>query len=410
MVWGASWIYNKVTGSESEKSDTEKTDADADDNAAQSWMSKWWYGDDENDAEATIKENTVEKPLDRTGFLGHLTKKHQQALDSLKYFVFTVNKPMDSNNQKEDKDQTSSDPVLTDEQLKYFTLRFKGKEAKMLCFLRKNDFDVVKSVKAFRQYLIWRWKAKIDEMVAKDMGKLLKNTVIKFCPFNDKKNRPILICQVGLHVPGDYEQSALVAIFVFIMEIIDAKIEAMGEVDQLDLCVIYDDWGYKNIDSNLDKIVLNLGKLYYPGTLGVCRILNPPWIFRGAWKVVSVFIDEKTFSKILMYGPNFKKQIQEGIHLDTLPPILGGTAKMVSIEDYFNRYSCLLKFNKNYYDEKKAKACIALHKKEQAEHDAKHKEDESKESSSSKETSSSSSSVTEVTDKVENLTVNTKQD
>ena len=44
---------------------------------------------------------------------------------------------------------------------------------------------------------------------------------------------------------------------------------------------------------------------YYPETMQKCFVVNAPFIFTGMWAVVKVFLDERTRSKIKIYGEDF---------------------------------------------------------------------------------------------------------
>jgi hypothetical protein len=73
------------------------------------------------------------------------------------------------------------------------------------------------------------------------------------------------------------------------------------------------------------KIATRIAQDYYPEILGKMYILNAGFMFRGIWKVVSMWIDKKTQKKINIISGSGKKELLADIDADKLPEFLGGT-------------------------------------------------------------------------------------
>jgi len=67
---------------------------------------------------------------------------------------------------------------------------------------------------------------------------------------------------------------------------------------------------------------------YYPELADAITIVNAPFGFETAWKVVSLLLDPTSRKKVRILGKDFSKGLEEHSHVDTavLPPFLGGKA------------------------------------------------------------------------------------
>jgi len=102
--------------------------------------------------------------------------------------------------------------------------------------------------------------------------------------------------------------------------------------DENPMCSIVFDmtgFGLSNMDYGLVKYLLEIFRDYYPETLGVCLILNSPWIFRGCWALIKPWLDPKTAKKILFV--NSQSLLEDYLDIDYVPTYLGGNAE---VEEY----------------------------------------------------------------------------
>jgi len=63
---------------------------------------------------------------------------------------------------------------------------------------------------------------------------------------------------------------------------------------------------------------------FYPEQMGRLYIINAPWVFTLAWKIVKPWLNEVTLAKIKVLGSNFPSVLQKDIDAGNLPKVLGG--------------------------------------------------------------------------------------
>ena len=71
---------------------------------------------------------------------------------------------------------------------------------------------------------------------------------------------------------------------------------------------------------------------YYPELLGRMYIINTSSLFSVVWKLIGVFLDEKTKNKIKVLGSNYLPELLKDINIENLPEFLGGNCKCEQIE------------------------------------------------------------------------------
>jgi len=73
------------------------------------------------------------------------------------------------------------------------------------------------------------------------------------------------------------------------------------------------------------KKIIDLSQHAYPEMLGDLYIVNTPWIFSMAWKLVSPWLNEKTLSKIhILPNDRYQALLREAIDPKHIPDFLGG--------------------------------------------------------------------------------------
>lgn len=91
---------------------------------------------------------------------------------------------------------------------------------------------------------------------------------------------------------------------------------------------------------NLD--VKSLGKIFellnshYPERLAGLWFVNAPWIFWGAWRVVSPFVDPATRQKIRFASAapgSAPPELAKAVPPSVLPKAYGGQAELVPVQD-----------------------------------------------------------------------------
>ena len=72
------------------------------------------------------------------------------------------------------------------------------------------------------------------------------------------------------------------------------------------------------------KLAIDIGQDNYPEVMGKMFIVNSPFLFTGAWAVISPFIDAKTRKKISIVGAKYQKELLTHIDPENLPVEYGG--------------------------------------------------------------------------------------
>uniref|UniRef100_K3WSE6 CRAL-TRIO domain-containing protein n=1 Tax=Globisporangium ultimum (strain ATCC 200006 / CBS 805.95 / DAOM BR144) TaxID=431595 RepID=K3WSE6_GLOUD len=78
---------------------------------------------------------------------------------------------------------------------------------------------------------------------------------------------------------------------------------------------------------NYLKPIFDIGQMYYPETLHRLYLINAPFVFYGAWKMIASLIDPETREKIQVFkeGDKFLEAAQShDIPLESIPVYLGG--------------------------------------------------------------------------------------
>ena len=72
------------------------------------------------------------------------------------------------------------------------------------------------------------------------------------------------------------------------------------------------------------KLAIGIGQNNYPEIMHKMYIVNAPFMFRGAWAMMSPFIDEKTRGKISIKGGKYQKDLFKYVDPDNVPEMFGG--------------------------------------------------------------------------------------
>lgn len=70
---------------------------------------------------------------------------------------------------------------------------------------------------------------------------------------------------------------------------------------------------------------LHIDQTYYAERLHQVFIINTPWIFKGIWAIVSMWMDPVTKAKFKILGSNYKDTLLEYVSPECLPVEYGGT-------------------------------------------------------------------------------------
>lgn len=197
-------------------------------------------------------------------------------------------------------------------------------------FLRARNLDIEKASALFLKYLSWRRDFVPSGTISPSE---LQNDIAHnklFMQGQDKLGRPIVVVFGGRHKQGNLEEFK--RFVTFSLDKICSRMPS-GQEKFISIADL-DGWGYANSDIRGYLAALTILQDCYPERLGKLFIINVPYVFMTAWKVVYPFIDNKTKKKIIFVeNKKLKSTLFNDIDGSQLPEIYGGKLPLVPIQD-----------------------------------------------------------------------------
>jgi len=173
-------------------------------------------------------------------------------------------------------------------------------EETMIRFLKANE-SVQESLEALETYCDWRHKFDVDNISPDDSDIQKESSARREEILDDERDycgRPVIIMYPRLHdmYHGDYP--SLYKYVTFQMEQLTSICDQVGEDGTFCLVVDMKSFAMKNMDYTALRKIFWILKNCYPERLGVCLIINYPWVFYGCWEVIKLWLNDVTRSKI----------------------------------------------------------------------------------------------------------------
>ncbi|XP_075656893.1 uncharacterized protein LOC142627004 [Castanea sativa] len=197
-------------------------------------------------------------------------------------------------------------------------------------FLRARDLDIEKASNLFLKYLSWRRAFVPNGSIAvSEISNEITHHKL-FMQGLDKKGRPIVVCFGGRHKQNNLEEFKRYVVYG-----LDKICSRMPRGEEKFLCIgDLVGWGYSNSDIRGYLAALSILQDCFPERLGKLIIVNVPYIFMTAWKMVYPFIDSKTKKKIIFVeNKKLKSTLLSDIDESQLPDIYGGQLPLLPIQD-----------------------------------------------------------------------------
>ncbi|CAI2365782.1 unnamed protein product [Moneuplotes crassus] len=247
-----------------------------------------------------------------SGFKGDLSEQQEDRLQEFKDII------------REEK--LTQDPRYDD----YYLLRF----------LRARKFNMKKTLEMFKKFLDWRIENRADDAIWIDCCPSM-DKIKEFYEFGyhgtDKQGRPLSIdkpCSFDIDdVLAIATKEELYAFYVKEYETtvhirLPAASTAAGrKIEQTFNLFSIKGFTMKKLrekSRNIIKLAISIGQDNYPEIMGRMLIVDSPLFFRGAWALISPFIDEKTRKKISILGSKYHKQLFEYVDPENVPVDMGG--------------------------------------------------------------------------------------
>lgn len=190
-------------------------------------------------------------------------------------------------------------------------------EATLVRFL-KAFITVSDTVAALLKYSEWRAKYNVD-LVSSEEAIIKKEDALRrsvhFDDITDRCNRIIVIVYPANHITYNCDYDSLYKYIIYKLEDICKLCDDKGT---LQFCLVMDlkNFGMQNMDYTAVKKILWFLKNCYPERLGVCLIINYPWLFYACWEIIKLWLNERTQSKIIFGG---RDEMNDFIDLNNFP-------------------------------------------------------------------------------------------
>lgn len=197
-------------------------------------------------------------------------------------------------------------------------------------FLRARDLDIEKASAMFLKYLKWRREFVPNGFISpSEISNDLAHNKL-FMQGYDKTGRPITVVFGARHKPTTVEEFKRYVTFA-----LDKICERMPSGHEKFTAIAdVEGWGYANSDVRGYLAALSILQDCYPERLGKLFMVNVPYVFMTAWKMVYPFIDKNTKKKIVFLEKSkVEATLLQDIDQSQLPTTYGGALKLVPIQE-----------------------------------------------------------------------------
>eukprot|EP00743_Colponemidia_sp_Colp-15_P003864 GILK01004170.1.p1 GENE.GILK01004170.1~~GILK01004170.1.p1 ORF type:complete len:534 (+),score=69.41 GILK01004170.1:88-1689(+) len=274
------------------------------------------------------EHETIHVELDfRAGQLENLDENQRKALSELRSLVF--------------------EGVSEDQVARATKVGSGGDRDRMLCrFLRARQFNVKKAHDMLMACLEWRQRNEMDNIlrfgpIPRDKLAPLRRTFPITCHGFDVFGRPVIIQRIGMIHLQDLKKGNIsvqdVAFYhklhmEYMLSVMLplASARAGRFIDSFTVVTDMKAFGSHLVRKDMFALVKAISEIdqnNYPECLGKCFVVNAPWLFYAAWKVVKVWLDKRTIAKISIHksGSQTRDTLLEFIPAHALPVDLGGS-------------------------------------------------------------------------------------
>ena len=174
-------------------------------------------------------------------------------------------------------------------------------DRKLLRFLRARQFNLRKSAKMLREDIAFRKSLESHGFFSRDdfdcMVAMCEEGFI-YRAGEDKQGRPAIVYKAKHFWPSLVTRDAdIILFFCFYMDCLVRMADAKG-LDGFTCIADLKGWGMSNFSLAYTKVSVRLLQDHYPERLGKVNVVNAPWVFNAAWRMVRPLLDERTRSKI----------------------------------------------------------------------------------------------------------------
>ena len=207
-----------------------------------------------------------------------------------------------------------------------------------LRFLRARGFNVTKAYALLKQDADWREQFSDHVFVASrdfpPVAAMHSDGAIRLAG-QSLDGRPIIVLQPRFFWPKLVEDPLqIVYFFVFYVDRLCARAEQAGQETFVTIADL-EGFSMSNFSLTYVKVVVSVLQNHYPERLGSVFVVNAPFIFAAAWRMIQPLLDERTRSKIDVLGssPADVARLHAEVAPDVLERGLGGSHERYAVPD-----------------------------------------------------------------------------
>ncbi|PWA59234.1 cellular retinaldehyde binding/alpha-tocopherol transport [Artemisia annua] len=192
-------------------------------------------------------------------------------------------------------------------------------------YLEARNWNLEKAKKMLEDTLEWRSNYKPEKICWDEVAHEGETGKVSRANFVDRSGRPVLIMRPGKQntKTGDGNVRHL----VYLLE--NAILNLPDGQEQMSWLIDFTGYSINasNIQLKTTRDIVNVLQNHYPERLAVFVLYNPPKMFQALFKVLSYFIDPKTYLKIKFVYPNDKHSsevMKSYFDTENLPSEFGG--------------------------------------------------------------------------------------
>lgn len=193
----------------------------------------------------------------------------------------------------------------------------------LLRWLRARKWNVSYAVQFMMDTLKWRREWGLRRLIEKGESDLIKEECASgkiYTMGKDRAGRTITYMHAKEHIKGQYPLEASEKLIIFSIE--NARLVAQPPVEEGTVIIDLHNVGFRNLDYQHIKFMINVMQNCYPESLGLGLIVNAPWTFSAVWNVIKPWLDPVVASKI--HFVKNSKELADYIDPAVLPKRLGG--------------------------------------------------------------------------------------
>ncbi|CAI2370893.1 unnamed protein product [Moneuplotes crassus] len=252
------------------------------------------------------------KKEEKSGFMDDMSEEQEQTLEEFKKIIA--------------EESLTEDSRYDD----YYLLRF----------LRARKFDIEKTMVMFKKFLEWRVEHRTDEaMVIYKCPNVEKAREIYPHGYHgtDLEGRPFYIDQpCNFHIDDLLKIVSKEELYVYYVreyeKLIHVRFPACSAASEKKIEQSFSLLNLKGFSMgklkeksrNFIKLAIDIGSDNYPEIMYKMFIVNTSFVFKGAWAIISPFLDAKTKKKISIHGSSFQKELFKYVDPSNVPESLGG--------------------------------------------------------------------------------------